>query len=41
MKKIPLVILTGPTAVGKTNLSIQLAKKLNMDIISILKFFNI
>ena len=34
MKKIPLVILTGPTAVGKTNLSIQLAKKLNMDIIS-------
>ncbi|MDU5021714.1 MAG: isopentenyl transferase family protein, partial [Clostridiales bacterium] len=34
MKKIPLVILTGPTAVGKTNLSVQLAKKLNMDIIS-------
>lgn len=34
MKKIPLVILTGPTAVGKTNLSIQLAKNLNMDIIS-------
>lgn len=34
MKKIPLVILTGPTAVGKTNLSIQLAKKLNMDIVS-------
>ena len=34
MKKIPLVILTGPTAVGKTNLSIQLAKKMNMDIIS-------
>ncbi len=26
MKK-PLVILTGPTAVGKTDLSIQLAKK--------------
>ncbi|GAA0714083.1 tRNA (adenosine(37)-N6)-dimethylallyltransferase MiaA [Paraclostridium ghonii] len=34
MKKIPLVILTGPTAVGKTNLSIQLAKKMNMDIVS-------
>jgi tRNA dimethylallyltransferase len=34
MKKIPLVILTGPTAVGKTNLSIQLAKKLNMEIVS-------
>lgn len=34
MKKIPLVILTGPTAVGKTNLSIQLAKNLNMDIVS-------
>ena len=24
-----LVILTGPTAVGKTDLSIQLAKKIN------------
>lgn len=34
MKKIPLVILTGPTAVGKTNLSIQLAKNMNMDIVS-------
>lgn len=34
MKKIPLVIMTGPTAVGKTNLSIQLAKKMNMEIIS-------
>ena len=30
MKKIPLIILTGPTAVGKTNLSIQLAKNMNM-----------
>lgn len=29
-----LVILTGPTAVGKTKLSILLAKKLNADIIS-------
>ena len=34
MKKIPLIILTGPTAVGKTALSIELAKKLNAEIIS-------
>ena len=33
MKK-PLVILTGPTAVGKTELSITLAKKINGEIIS-------
>ena len=33
MKK-PLIILTGPTAVGKTELSIQLAKKVNGSIIS-------
>ncbi|MFV0342007.1 MAG: tRNA (adenosine(37)-N6)-dimethylallyltransferase MiaA [Anaerocolumna sp.] len=33
MKK-PLVILTGPTAVGKTELSIRLAKKINGEIIS-------
>ena len=26
MKKEPLIILTGPTAVGKTELSIELAK---------------
>lgn len=30
----PLIILTGPTAVGKTKLSIMLAKKLNAGIIS-------
>lgn len=30
----PLVILTGPTAVGKTKLSIALAKKINGEIIS-------
>ena len=30
----PLVILTGPTAVGKTSLSIQLAKKIGGEIIS-------
>lgn len=30
----PLVILTGPTAVGKTGLSIELAKKINAEIIS-------
>ena len=33
-KKQPLIILTGPTAVGKTNLSIRLAKALNGEIIS-------
>lgn len=32
--KKPLVILTGPTAVGKTDLSIKLAKALNGEIIS-------
>lgn len=32
--KAPLIILTGPTAVGKTSLSIQLAKALNGEIIS-------
>lgn len=32
--KPPLVVLTGPTAVGKTDISIQLAKKLNSEIIS-------
>ncbi len=34
MEKRPLVILTGPTAVGKTALSIDLAKALNGEIIS-------
>ncbi|MCM3594211.1 tRNA (adenosine(37)-N6)-dimethylallyltransferase MiaA [Metabacillus idriensis] len=34
MKKEKLVVIIGPTAVGKTNLSIQLAKKLNGEIIS-------
>lgn len=34
MRKIPLIILTGPTAVGKTALSIELAKDLNAEIIS-------
>lgn len=33
-KKKPLIILTGPTAVGKTNLSIALAKKINGAVIS-------
>lgn len=32
--KLPLVILTGPTAVGKTELSIQLAKRIGGEIIS-------
>lgn len=34
MNKPPLVILTGPTAAGKTELSIQLAKRINGEIIS-------
>lgn len=34
MSKKPMVILTGPTAVGKTALSIELAKKINGAIIS-------
>lgn len=34
MNKIPLIILTGPTAVGKTDLSIKLAKALDAQIIS-------
>lgn len=34
MSKKPLIILTGPTAVGKTALSIELAKAVNGEIIS-------
>lgn len=34
MSKRPLVILTGPTAVGKTRLSLELAKKIGGEIIS-------
>ncbi|MCR5154601.1 MAG: tRNA (adenosine(37)-N6)-dimethylallyltransferase MiaA [Lachnospiraceae bacterium] len=34
MKDNPLIILAGPTAVGKTKLSIELAKSLNGEIIS-------
>lgn len=33
-KKQPLIVLTGPTAVGKTSLSIQLAKAIQGEIIS-------
>lgn len=33
-KKLPLVILTGPTAVGKTKLSVSLAKQIGGEIIS-------
>jgi tRNA dimethylallyltransferase len=33
-KKLPLIILTGPTAVGKTELSLQLAKAVGGEIIS-------
>lgn len=34
-KKIPVIALLGPTAVGKTNLSIEIAKKFNCEIISV------
>ena len=34
MEKKKLVILTGPTAVGKTKLSIELAKRIGGEIIS-------
>lgn len=34
MSKQPLIILSGPTAVGKTALSIELAKRVNGAIIS-------
>ena len=34
MEKRPLVILTGPTAVGKTALSVAFAKAINGEIIS-------
>ena len=33
-EKLPLVILTGPTAVGKTELSVELAKRIGGEIIS-------
>lgn len=34
MKKKPLIVLTGPTAVGKTELSVRLAKAIDGEIIS-------
>ena len=34
MEKKKLVVLTGPTAVGKTKLSIELAKRIGGEIIS-------
>ena len=30
MNQKPMIILTGPTAVGKSALSVELAKKINM-----------
>ncbi|MRR38664.1 tRNA (adenosine(37)-N6)-dimethylallyltransferase MiaA, partial [bacterium] len=32
--KLPLIVLVGPTAVGKTELSLQLAERLNGEIVS-------
>ena len=37
MCKQPLIILTGPTAVGKTSLSIKLAKKIGAHYFVLLK----
>ncbi|WP_414054881.1 tRNA (adenosine(37)-N6)-dimethylallyltransferase MiaA [Macrococcus equi] len=34
MNKIPLIVIVGPTAVGKTALSIEIAKRVNGEIIS-------
>jgi len=34
MEKRPLIVLTGPTSVGKTSLSISLAKRVNSEILS-------
>ncbi len=34
MKRYPLIVLAGPTGVGKTNLSIQLARELGAEILS-------
>ncbi len=46
MEKKPLVVITGPTAVGKTKISIKIAKSLNGEIVSadsmqIYKYMNI
>ena len=35
MSSIPVIFLTGPTAVGKTNLAISLAERLNVDLVSV------
>ena len=34
MEKSPLIVLTGPTSVGKTKLSVKLAKEMGGEIIS-------
>ena len=39
MEKRKLVVLTGPTAVGKTKLSIELAKRLDIQPSEALKLF--
>src|SRR5829696_503381 len=34
MTKLPLILIVGPTAVGKTELALQLAERLNGEIVS-------
>lgn len=34
MDRLPLLVITGPTAVGKTELSLRIAEKYNGEIIS-------
>ena len=34
-KKVKGIVISGPTGVGKTNLSIELAKKLECDVVSV------
>ena len=35
MNKIPIIAIIGPTAVGKTMFSLELAKNLNAEVISV------
>ncbi|MDD5421186.1 MAG: isopentenyl transferase family protein, partial [Synergistaceae bacterium] len=35
LNKIPVIAIIGPTAVGKTKFSLELARKLNAEVISV------